>query len=136
MAKDSLLVNLCNTAPLALRRQVVILHDAAVAARPHNFRPAFRWWYQLLIRTYTRRAAKVATVSRFSAGEIAKHFGVALHDLEIIGELGETFCARRRTTACMPSTASSKTRTSSRQAAGRLARTSRAFFGLSQASRT
>ncbi len=26
---------------------------------------------------------------RFSAGEIAKHFGVSLHDLEIIGESGE-----------------------------------------------
>ena len=89
MARDSLLVNLCNTAPLALHRQVVILHDAAVAARPDNFRPSFRWWYQLLIRTYTRRAVKVATVSRFSAGEIARHFGVALHDLEIIGESGE-----------------------------------------------
>jgi glycosyltransferase involved in cell wall biosynthesis len=89
MAKDSLLVNLCNTAPLALHRQIVILHDAAVAARPHNFRPTFRLWYQLLIRTYTRRAAKVGTVSRFSASEISKHFGVPLHDLEVIGESGE-----------------------------------------------
>jgi glycosyltransferase involved in cell wall biosynthesis len=87
--KDSLLINLCNTAPLARHRQIVVLHDAAVAAQPHNFRPAFRWWYQRLIRSYSRRAIKLGTVSRFSASEIAKHFGIAVENLEIVGESGE-----------------------------------------------
>lgn len=88
-ARSSLLVNLCNTAPLTGRRQVVILHDAAVAALPNNYRPAFRWWYQRLIRSYRRGAVKLGTVSRFSAHEIEKHFQIAAGRFEIVGESGE-----------------------------------------------
>jgi glycosyltransferase involved in cell wall biosynthesis len=88
-AGDSLLLNLCNSAPLFRRRQVVVLHDAAVAAMPRNFTPAFRLWYQLAIRCYGRTAVKLGTVSKFSADEIAKHFGIGARNIEIVGESGE-----------------------------------------------
>jgi glycosyltransferase involved in cell wall biosynthesis len=88
-AQDALLINLCNSAPLFRRRQVVVLHDAAIAAQPQNFTSAFRLWYQLSIRSYGRTAAKLATVSKFSAGEIAKYFDIRIQDIEVIGESGE-----------------------------------------------
>lgn len=88
-AKDSLLVNLCNSAPLSRRRQVVVLHDAAIAAQPSNFTLAFRLWYQLSIRCYGQTAARLGTVSKFSATEIARHFGIQTRNIQIIGESGE-----------------------------------------------
>jgi glycosyltransferase involved in cell wall biosynthesis len=89
MAGNSLLINLCNSAPLFRRRQIVVLHDAAVAAQPQNFTAAFRLWYQLSIRSYSRTAAKLGTVSRFSADEIARYFDVPAKRIQIIGESGE-----------------------------------------------
>lgn len=86
---DEPLINLCNTGPIFLKRQLIVLHDAAVAATPENFTAAFRAWYQVMIRTYGRRAEKIGTVSTFSADEIAKHFGIRRDKIEIIPESGE-----------------------------------------------
>ncbi|MBK8151401.1 MAG: hypothetical protein IPK58_25205 [Acidobacteria bacterium] len=68
---DRSLVNLCNTAPILKRKQVVVLHDAAVASIPINYSLRFRAWYQFMIRAYGSRAAILATVSQFSAQEIS-----------------------------------------------------------------
>jgi glycosyltransferase involved in cell wall biosynthesis len=88
-AGDSLLVNLCNTAPALRRRQLVVLHDAAVVALPQNYTPAFRLWYRTLIHCYSRAATKLGTVSKFSANEISKHFGISPLKVEVISESGE-----------------------------------------------
>jgi glycosyltransferase involved in cell wall biosynthesis len=86
---DALLINLCNTGPVLKRRQIVVLHDAAVAVLPQNFTPAFRAWYQTMIRLYGRHAQIIGTVSCFSAGEITKYFGIPSGKIEIIPESGE-----------------------------------------------
>ncbi|MDR3450393.1 MAG: glycosyltransferase family 1 protein [Alphaproteobacteria bacterium] len=88
-AADDFLINLCNTAPAFKTQQLVVLHDAAVAANAQNFTLAFRAWYQVLIRSYARRAAKLATVSTFSADEMARCFGIPRGHIEIIPESGE-----------------------------------------------
>lgn len=83
------LVNLCNTAPLALRRQLVVLHDAAVMANPGNYGRAFRAWYTVMMKTLLQRAEAIATVSRFSADELRRHFRVPSRAIEVIPEGGE-----------------------------------------------
>jgi glycosyltransferase involved in cell wall biosynthesis len=88
-ARDEALINLCSTGPLFLQRQMVVLHDAAVAALPQNFTLAFRAWYQVMIRTYGHRARKIGTVSKFSADDIVKRFGIRRDKIEIIPESGE-----------------------------------------------
>jgi len=88
-SRDQFLINLCNTAPIFKSEQLVVLHDAAVAANPDNFTPAFRVWYHIMIHAYTRRARKLATVSNFSADEISKYFGVNRSRINIIPESGE-----------------------------------------------
>lgn len=88
-ARGERLVNLCNTAPLAVRRQLVVLHDAAVMANPANYSRAFRAWYRLMMGTLLRRADTVATVSRFSADELRRHFGVPARAIEVLPEGGE-----------------------------------------------
>jgi glycosyltransferase involved in cell wall biosynthesis len=88
-AGDDWLVNLCNTAPLAHRRQLVVVHDAAAVANPHNYSLAFRSWYRLMLGAVMRRAACVATVSAFSADELTRHFGRRPQGIEVIPEGGE-----------------------------------------------
>jgi glycosyltransferase involved in cell wall biosynthesis len=60
-----------NTGPLAVRRQVVTLHDLAALEHPEWFAPAFAAWYRSLIPRLARRAAGILTVSRFSKERIA-----------------------------------------------------------------
>ena len=88
-AGHDLLVSLCGAAPMGRSEQLVVLHDAAVAALPQNFTLAFRLWYQLMIRAYGFRARKFATVSEFSAGEIARYFNIPRKKIEVIPESGE-----------------------------------------------
>ncbi len=83
------LINLCNTAPAWLEPQLVVIHDAATAATPSNYTPAFRAWYRVLLTLLMRRARVVATVSRFSADELQRHFGRRRAGIEVIGEGGE-----------------------------------------------
>jgi glycosyltransferase involved in cell wall biosynthesis len=83
------LVSLCGTGPAIYKRQLAVLHDANVMANPWVFSFAFRNWYRMLFKSLMRRAAVVATVSRFSASELTKYFGVRAAGLEVIYESGE-----------------------------------------------
>lgn len=69
------LINLCNSAPLLRRRQLVVIHDVATARVPHSYRFLFRSWYHLLIPSLYRRAQAVVTVSEFSRRELASLYG-------------------------------------------------------------
>ena len=66
-AAGALLLNLCMLGPVAVRRQVVVVHDATVKALPGNFSWKFRTAYSLLIPAVCRRAALAVTVSRILA---------------------------------------------------------------------
>ena len=88
-AEDGLLVNMCGTAPCLHHRQLVVLHDASIAAIPESYTLAFRTWYQLMIRCYAARARRIATVSKFSAEQITKYFGIDSKKIDIIPESGE-----------------------------------------------
>jgi glycosyltransferase involved in cell wall biosynthesis len=88
-ARELPLVSLCNTAPAWRENQLVVIHDAATAANPGNFSLAFRSWYRVLIATLMRRARVVASVSKFSADELKRHFGARARGIEVIHESGE-----------------------------------------------
>jgi glycosyltransferase involved in cell wall biosynthesis len=68
--RGRLLLNLCNTAPLALRRQAVVIHDAATVRVPQAFTPAFRALYEAMMPRLGRRSSHVITVSEFSRREL------------------------------------------------------------------
>lgn len=46
---DRLLLSPCNTGPLAVSDQVVLIHDAQPWLQPGAYSPAFRAWYHLLL---------------------------------------------------------------------------------------
>lgn len=89
LARHQPLINLCNTAPVLRERQLVVVHDAATLANPRNFSLAFRTWYRVMLMAVMRRARVLASVSRFSADELTRFFGLRPRGVEVIGEGGE-----------------------------------------------
>ncbi len=70
--RGGLLVNLANSGPLLQRRQLIILHDANIYAMPETYSIMFRLWHKALHKMHLYSSARIATISRFSAGEIAR----------------------------------------------------------------
>ncbi len=85
----AVLINPGNTAPLALHRQVVVIHDAAVFAVPGSYGWRFRAWYRLLQRALAWRRVCIATVSAHARGEIARHLRLDPADVAVVGEGAE-----------------------------------------------
>ena len=72
---ESKLLSLCNTGPIAVRPQIVCIHDLNTRVYPRSYSPAFRNLYRLLIPLIGRSAKWIATVSAYSAKELIR-FGV------------------------------------------------------------
>lgn len=70
-ARGGRLLSLCGAGPVGHSRQLAVIHDAAVFRHPELFRPAYGVGHRLLGRRLARRA-RLATVSRFSQGELAE----------------------------------------------------------------
>jgi glycosyltransferase involved in cell wall biosynthesis len=86
---DGVLLNLCNSGPIALQRQVAVLHDVGVLATPASYSFAYRTWHRFLISALMKRAGVIATVSKFSADDITHFFGKRKQGIELIYEGGE-----------------------------------------------
>ena len=72
-ARDGILVNLTNGAPLLHPRCLVIIHDAAVFRTPENFTPLYGLVHRTLGRVLSR-TSRLGTVSDFSKRELAAIF--------------------------------------------------------------
>jgi glycosyltransferase involved in cell wall biosynthesis len=66
-----------NLAPLASRRNAVVIHDLAALAHPEWYRRTYVAWHRLMLPRIARRARLVLTVSAFSRDEIAGRLGVS-----------------------------------------------------------
>ena len=88
-SRGGVLLNLCNTAPLARRAQVVTLHDAAVYRVPAAYTRAFRAWYRVLWAGLARTAPVVLTVSEFSRRELVGCLGIDGARIRVVPESGE-----------------------------------------------
>lgn len=76
-ARRGLLVNLAGGAPALARRQIAVIHDAAVFDHPEAYTPAFVRWYRALFRHLARRGDTLLTVSGFSQQRLAAALDVA-----------------------------------------------------------
>jgi glycosyltransferase involved in cell wall biosynthesis len=86
--RGRLLLNLCNTAPVAIQTLTTI-HDASVFAVPTAYSLAFRAWYQVLLPLLGRRSLRVITVSRFSQEELIRRARIPRDRLEVVPLGGE-----------------------------------------------
>jgi len=78
------LLNLCNTAPAVKADQVVCIHDANVFVAPEAYGRSFRAFYGTLQPLLARRAARISTVSTFSARQIVRYLQVRAADIAIL----------------------------------------------------
>ncbi|MDN5928466.1 MAG: glycosyltransferase family 4 protein [Hyphomicrobiales bacterium] len=65
------LLSFCNLAPVALKRQIVCIHDLHTMIVPESYSRPFRWVHRLILPALGRRAAGITTVSEFSRSQIA-----------------------------------------------------------------
>ena len=72
VARGRIVLSLTNTAPVAARRGVVMVHDLAPLVGPHWFAPRMRGYGRLVLAA-ARRAERVLTVSHEVAGELREH---------------------------------------------------------------
>jgi glycosyltransferase involved in cell wall biosynthesis len=79
-------VNLGNTAPLRMRSQLVVIHDAGVFATPSAYSWKFRLWYKLSHRRLARSPAGIVTVSEFGRQELVRFLGVSADAIDVISE--------------------------------------------------
>src|ERR1700731_2104319 len=73
-----------NTGPIAVRRQVLTVHDAASLDHPEWFERKFALWYAALLPRLIRKVRAVITVSHFSRERIVEHTKVEPHGLHVI----------------------------------------------------
>jgi glycosyltransferase involved in cell wall biosynthesis len=73
-----------NLAPLAARRTVLVLHDAAALRHPGWYAPAYVAYQRALLPLLARRAARVITVSSFSRAELEELLGLAPDRVRVV----------------------------------------------------
>ncbi len=76
IARGSVLVNLCNLAPLQRRGDLVMIHDVQARTSPESYTRAFVAWYRWALPILGRRSARVLTVSEHSR-QTMSGYGIA-----------------------------------------------------------
>ncbi|WP_416357030.1 glycosyltransferase family 4 protein [Aureimonas phyllosphaerae] len=66
LARDAVLVNLCNLAPVLHRRKLLMLHDVQFLFSDSSYPARQRWGYRLVTPWMARTSCEVLTVSEFS----------------------------------------------------------------------
>lgn len=73
-----------NSGPLAVKNQVVTIHDLSPLDEPQGFKPQFRLWYRILLPQLALRVRAIITDSNFSWERIINHLGVAPENVHSI----------------------------------------------------
>jgi glycosyltransferase involved in cell wall biosynthesis len=77
LARDAQVIySPANLAPLASRKNVVVIHDVAALRHPEWYRPAYVAYQRALLPRIARRALLVITVSEFSKAELTDVLGL------------------------------------------------------------
>ncbi|TAK93182.1 MAG: glycosyltransferase family 1 protein [Aquabacterium sp.] len=83
------LVNLCNTAPIFKKNQIVVIHDAAVFSVPQAFSAGFRLAYKIIHMGLALVGARILTVSEFSRQDLANHLPMVADRISVLPESAE-----------------------------------------------
>ena len=66
-AKRGVLLSLGNQGPIFASKHIICIHDVNVVLAPSSYSTTFRSYYRIMLPLLSRTAARVATVSNFSA---------------------------------------------------------------------
>ncbi|TCP34085.1 glycosyltransferase family 1 protein [Sphingomonas sp. BK235] len=82
LARDGVALSLAASGPVTRRRQVAVIHDAAIYRFPENYSKSYVLLHRVVDRLLARRAT-IATVSDFSRGELAHWLGLRASDIVV-----------------------------------------------------
>lgn len=85
LPRGAALFSPCNTGPIAVTRQLVVIHDAAVWDCPDGFSTTFRHLYRQLLPRLARRSRAIATVSEFSRQRLAHWLQLPAERIAVLG---------------------------------------------------
>jgi glycosyltransferase involved in cell wall biosynthesis len=85
-ARDGILINLGNTAPIMQKRQIVVIHDAGVFRTPDSYGWRFRLWYKWMQKRLVESGAQLVTVSHAAQKDIAAAFNVSTSRIALMTE--------------------------------------------------
>lgn len=78
-------LNLCNTYPIFCRRQIVVVHDASIYAKPEGYTSLFVMYYKFLYWCLKfKPRTKIVTVSTFSKNELVHYTGVSADRIKVV----------------------------------------------------
>jgi glycosyltransferase involved in cell wall biosynthesis len=81
---NSILINLCNTAPLIRKKSIVAIGDASVFAVPYAYTPLFRYGYQFLHRMIGKTVERILTYTEFSKIELIRYCRIPSFKIDVI----------------------------------------------------
>jgi glycosyltransferase involved in cell wall biosynthesis len=81
---DSLLWSPAMTGPLAVRRQVVTVHDLVTIDHPEWMGRAFGGWYGFLLPQLLPRVAHILAVSTFTRDRLVERLGIAPEGITVV----------------------------------------------------
>ena len=84
--RRSILINLGNTAPIFVRRQIVVIHDTGIFTQPKAYSWKFKLWYRFLQKVLTLNGSRIVTVSEFSKSELVRFLGVHASAVDVVPE--------------------------------------------------
>lgn len=79
--RDGLLLSLCNTGPIFLKQQVLVLHDAAVFDMPGNYSWKYVLVQKLMMRLHALCKKTIYTVSSFSQQRLSSVLGIPANEI-------------------------------------------------------
>jgi glycosyltransferase involved in cell wall biosynthesis len=82
--KGRLLWNPHNSGPLAVKRQVVTMHDVSPLDHPEWFDPLFARWQRFLIPQLVKRAQRIITISNFSKSRLQELCNISEEKITVI----------------------------------------------------
>jgi glycosyltransferase involved in cell wall biosynthesis len=89
-----------NSGPLAVREQVLTLHDLSPLEHPEWYVPAFAWWYRFFVPRLVRRVRQVVVSSEYMRQKMLRRF--SRPGLAVTVAPGGVDCTRFRPDAARP----------------------------------
>lgn len=84
LCRSRLLWSPSNSGPLAVRRQVVTVHDLVPIEHPEWVSPAFGGWYRFLLPRLLSRVDRIIAVSAFTKRTIVERCGVPAERIDVV----------------------------------------------------
>lgn len=87
--RGRLLWSPCDVGPLAIKNQVLTLHDVQPLDHPEWLNPRFTAWRSWLLPKLSRRVNWIITISEFSKSRIIRHLGAEENKVTVIPEAAD-----------------------------------------------